>query len=245
VYGDERIEPMYVMLFTSGEERDVAKRFADIARERGFEYDERELLDILYHNTAMYIRELKLFIQRVKRWEKLMYVNTHVFFHEVTHHVVYSTGMLQKLAEKIFDYIPTLIEIEDLLEEVEMEYYMTWVDELFAHYVTACYLDLLGKEPCDITKFRTPSLDSIEKEFCGCVYDVHEDAELAEELGRDLRNARISPEVKRILHETFISISDNFPADVYRKYLRKGFNIMSGMEEVIRKFSLKHLLSSK
>ena len=137
------------------------------------------------------------------------------------------------------------LKIEDILNEADMEFFMNWVDELFAHYVTACYLDLLGKEPCDITKFKTPSLNTAEENFCGHIYDSHEDAELAEELGRDLRNARISPEVKRILHETFISISDNFPADVYRKYLRKGFNIMSGRKEYVRKFLLKHLLSSK
>jgi len=232
VYGDGRLEPLNVIFFREDQTADAGDWLHRLAGEY---VSPRTITMVVLGSEAIYVPPIKLVVQPV--FLTLMvpiFWFTESFFHEVTHHVVYNTSTLPALTKRVLEQTPTVARLlEESGDEQLAKDYMSWVDELFAHYVEACYLRKLEKQPCDATEWfkRASSLTWARQAVVKAVGEARGEVE------RELTKAEASPDTWRILHDTFAELTERSPTDVYEKYLERphGRSIFEGREEVLRR----------
>lgn len=220
--------PLYIVSFTPAQ-MPMAR---DILKEKCPGISMEELGEILRGEVSAYIHPYGFLVVPISR--PIISEHTMAFFHEATHHVAHTTDLLQRLALAHALIVPQIWLALSTTRSLQLAIsHYNYVDELFAHYVSLCYVVRLSRERCDPGKWFEKAGSLVEsREGLLETYRIITGQ-------RDL-DPQVLESVETIfttrMHETFTQIIKKHPADFYNEYISKPRerSIFEGREELLK-----------
>lgn len=244
VFKDERIEPsgseLRVVSYNTGDPSNVAEA-EELLMSTAKKLPPGQLIALLRGRIFMYFVKEGIIVAPVR--EEVInsfgiYGVTEPFFHEVNHRIVsVNADLFKRLMREVVDEAPEIPIIVRGLSDADRARFATtlniFIDELYASYVSACYLRYLSREPCVLQGFSKLMLAEgsvmlAYNALCTLVKKMLE--EEARALCRNLYPPNLLPLIAVSMHEVFTATIKEFPATVAGKY----GGILNGREKYIR-----------